>query len=68
MSLGLIACSNLRRLLPGLSEHGVDFRLRVRLDSLGDFFDSVHHELPFPRGQALILMIISMEASRDKIA
>ena len=42
--------------------------LAIGLDPGRDFFDSVHCGLPFPRGQPLILMIISMEASRDKMA
>ena len=67
--LGLIAGGDRRRLLPGLFQQGVRLRLRVGIQPLDNGINSVHQLNPLSyRDQALILMIISMEASRDRMA
>ena len=52
-------------LLVGLSRQPANFSLGVLGDLGSDFFDSFHSSLP---PQALMLIIISMEASRDRMA
>jgi hypothetical protein len=66
--LGLVLRGHLGCRAAGVGEHLVDLRLGVSVDALCDLFDTVHFESPFCRGHLLILMIISMEASRDRIA
>ena len=68
LRLGAVLRGDLCRLLFGICQQTVDLLLGLRIDPGRDFFDSVHCGLPFPRGQPLILIIISMEASRDKMA
>jgi hypothetical protein len=66
--LGLVLRGHLGCRAAGVGEDLVDLRLGVSVDALCDLFDTVHFESPFCRGHLLILMIISMEASRQRIA
>ena len=68
LRLGAVAGRDALGLIPGGGEDTVDLRLGIRLDAPGDVFDSVHVAIPFPWDQPLILMIISMDARRDKMA